>query len=207
MSMKEGTITKGQIASVMNALTEIVDSWNDAAQDDDRGRSNDLLILTVADDGSGHLGKRHPTYKGPYGSDVIDVEDWHAFKDYEDLFGVFTAEGITVEDDAEQLDEAECTLGDEEAAHQDTLRLWNEEKRRRVYYQDIVYAVCNELDRAFAKRVTRGEGTVCGTVDSPTTQVQDLLRELVDRDHARMRRIQELAPDPPQTATPKSEDR
>lgn len=64
----------------------------------------------------------------------------------------------------------------------------SEEKRRRVYYQDIVYAVCNQLDRAFGKLVTRGEGTVCGTVDQPSTQVQDLVKELVDRDYLRAKK-------------------
>ena len=53
------------------------------------------------------------------------------------------------------------------------------EKDRRVYYQNIVYAVCRELDRAFSKRITHGEGTVCGTVEHPSTEVQDLMRELV----------------------------
>jgi hypothetical protein len=56
------------------------------------------------------------------------------------------------------------------------------EKVRRVYYQDIVYAVCIELDRAFGKRVRRGEGIVCGTSEEPSTQVQAAMKELVDRD-------------------------
>lgn len=58
----------------------------------------------------------------------------------------------------------------------------DDEKNRRIYYQDIVYAVCNELDRAFGKRVRRGEGVVCGTIDEPSTQVQTFMKELVDRD-------------------------
>lgn len=67
-----------------------------------------------------------------------------------------------------------------------------QEKRRRVYYQNIVYAVCNELDRAFGNRVSRGEGVVCGTVESPTTQVQSLMKELVDRDTFRSAKLAEL---------------
>jgi hypothetical protein len=45
-----------------------------------------------------------------------------------------------------------------------------EEKDRRVYYQDIVYAVCNHLPR----------GIVCGTKYSPTTGVQDAVKALRD---------------------------
>ncbi len=48
----------------------------------------------------------------------------------------------------------------------------DDEKKRRIYYQNIVYHVCNALDRIFAKRPTRGEGIVCGTVDTPTQQVE-----------------------------------
>ncbi len=48
------------------------------------------------------------------------------------------------------------------------------EKRRRVYYQDIVYAVCNKLDRVYVPKC------VCGTVDSPTTQVQERLESLIE---------------------------
>lgn len=47
-----------------------------------------------------------------------------------------------------------------------------EEQRRRIYYQNIVYKVCNWLDRIFGKRITRGEGIVCGTVDTPSTEVE-----------------------------------
>ena len=50
------------------------------------------------------------------------------------------------------------------------------EKARRIYYQDIVYAVCNQLDRIFLGRV------VCGTVDSPSTKVQELMTKLADTD-------------------------
>lgn len=62
------------------------------------------------------------------------------------------------------------------ANHADTLRLLEEEKNRRVYYQDIVYAVCNSLDRIFAKN--KSNLVVCGTKDKPSRQVQELLREL-----------------------------
>lgn len=56
---------------------------------------------------------------------------------------------------------------------------FDQEKARRVYYQDIVYAVCNSLDRIFSKRP--GKGVVCGTVETPTRQVQDLLPQIEAR--------------------------
>lgn len=46
----------------------------------------------------------------------------------------------------------------------------DKEKQRRVYYQDIAYSVCNQIDRVFTPN------TVCGTVDTPTTQVQERMK-------------------------------
>ena len=51
------------------------------------------------------------------------------------------------------------------------------ERDRRVYYQDIVYEVCNLLDELDGKSV--GTGLVCGTIDFPRSEVQDRLGELV----------------------------
>lgn len=68
------------------------------------------------------------------------------------------------------------------------------EKRRRIYYQDIVYAVCNKLDRVYTPPC------VCGTVDTPTTQVQDRLESLIwhrdekDAECDNLRRILSLVP-------------
>ena len=44
--------------------------------------------------------------------------------------------------------------------------LLEDEKRRRIYYQDIVYEVCNHLD-CFNNRTT-----VCGTAEEPSNEVQ-----------------------------------
>ncbi len=68
-----------------------------------------------------------------------------------------------------------------------------EEKNRRIYYQNIVYHVCNALDRIFAKRP--GKGIVCGTVDTPTQNVEAAMqiveyrctewaKIMTERDHA-----------------------
>lgn len=62
---------------------------------------------------------------------------------------------------------------------------YEDEKRRRVYYQDIVYAVCRTLDRRKRKEQT----TVCGTVNSPTTEVQDAVENLLNEYAALNRRI------------------
>jgi hypothetical protein len=52
----------------------------------------------------------------------------------------------------------------------------DEEKSRRIYYQDIVYAVCNALDRIDGRKP--GQGIVCGTFDSPSDQVQRRMEAL-----------------------------
>ena len=46
------------------------------------------------------------------------------------------------------------------------------EKRRRVYYQSIVYDVCRMLDDYAGNHITKGEGVVCGTADTPSQGVQ-----------------------------------
>ena len=51
-----------------------------------------------------------------------------------------------------------------------------EEKDRRIYYQNVVYAVCDKLDRIVGN--PPGTGIVCGTKDSPTTEVQGALAEI-----------------------------
>ncbi len=68
-------------------------------------------------------------------------------------------------------------------------KIVEDEKRRRIYYQRIVYAVALELERAFGMRHWRGEGIVCGTADSPSEQVQRLMIELVDRDQQRAKEL------------------
>jgi len=50
------------------------------------------------------------------------------------------------------------------------------EKNARVYYQGIVYAVCNALDRIDGKRP--GEGIVCGTLETPSEDVQVRVEQL-----------------------------
>lgn len=49
-----------------------------------------------------------------------------------------------------------------------------EEKRRRVYYQDIVYHVCNAMKRFYPTE------TVCGTAEQPSTHLQERLQELLN---------------------------
>ncbi len=60
------------------------------------------------------------------------------------------------------------------------------EKRYRVYYQDIVYAVCNLLDRLAYLKFCWEDGQqsprwiVCGTADEPSTEVQQVLEEFMN---------------------------
>jgi len=63
------------------------------------------------------------------------------------------------------------------------LREHLDEKARRVYYQDIVYYVCNVLDKIDGKHV--GHGLVCGTLKTPITEVQDRM----DRLEQELRRV------------------
>ncbi len=49
-------ITKQQLITVIEALTELIGEWNDDAMDDDRGRDHNALCLLIWDDGSGKLG-------------------------------------------------------------------------------------------------------------------------------------------------------
>lgn len=51
------------------------------------------------------------------------------------------------------------------------------EKQARIYYQGIVYAVCNALDQIDGKHA--GAGIVCGSAAEPSTQVQDRMTALV----------------------------
>lgn len=50
------------------------------------------------------------------------------------------------------------------------------EKQRRVYYQDIVYFVCNTIDRINHKKP--GSEVVCSTAASPTRQVQTAMNQI-----------------------------
>ena len=47
------------------------------------------------------------------------------------------------------------------------------EKRRRIYYQDIVYKICSILDSKLSGT------TVCGTWAEPSTEVIDRLNKLL----------------------------
>ena len=53
------------------------------------------------------------------------------------------------------------------------------EKDRRVYYQDIVYAVCSVLDEIDGNHISKNNAIVCGTVDNPSIEVQQRMDCLV----------------------------
>ena len=65
------------------------------------------------------------------------------------------------------------------------------EHKRRVYYQSIVYDVCNQLDAATGRQVTKGEGVVCGTVGTPSHEVQDILSDCLKAHEAAEARADE----------------
>jgi hypothetical protein len=53
------------------------------------------------------------------------------------------------------------------------------EKKRRVFYQDIVYDVCNQLDR-YRGKTKIGERLLVGGPEEPTGDVQLALSEILD---------------------------
>jgi hypothetical protein len=55
----ETEITRIQLITVVEALTELIGDWNDDAMDEDRGRDNQCLCLLIWDDGSGKLGTQY----------------------------------------------------------------------------------------------------------------------------------------------------
>lgn len=75
-----------QIEPLLNALAEIIDSWNDAQYDGDRGRGNNAITLTVYDDGSGRIGARR--------SHDDQVEDLYDFNDAAQLADILEQEGV-----------------------------------------------------------------------------------------------------------------
>jgi len=58
----------------------------------------------------------------------------------------------------------------------------NEEKKRRGYYQGIVYAVCNALDAIDGKKP--GNGIVCGTFDEPSSIVELRINKMANETKA-----------------------
>lgn len=52
------------------------------------------------------------------------------------------------------------------------------EKCRRIYYQSIVYDVCNRIEAIKGIKVTSGKGIVCGHYGEPSNGVQEAMLEL-----------------------------
>lgn len=91
-------MTKSQLEAVYDALVELADSWNDAAANEDRGRGNKFLILTIADDGSGMIGQRDP-YKPSYVSNTL-ISDHYEFKDFDEFVNILKdGEGVEIEEE------------------------------------------------------------------------------------------------------------
>lgn len=52
------------LQTTMEALTDLINQWNDAAKDGDRGRANDAIALIIWDDGSGRVCTYWPGFEG-----------------------------------------------------------------------------------------------------------------------------------------------
>ncbi len=64
----------------------------------------------------------------------------------------------------------------------------NEEKQRRIYYQNIVYGCCHAIDGP-----GWGVGSiVCGTIDDPRTEVQDAVQSLCRKNKLLVTEVQRL---------------
>ena len=49
------------------------------------------------------------------------------------------------------------------------------EKERRIYYQNIVYAICNLIGRHDGREI------VCGTIDAPSSETEDAVAGLITK--------------------------
>lgn len=80
------------------------------------------------------------------------------------------------------MDEIEKLLTDTLAAEVRKLKAevkrLRREKDARVYYQNIVYAVCRAIDEIDGAKP--GTGIVCGTLETPSDQVPRRMQALVD---------------------------
>ncbi|MCK5610047.1 hypothetical protein KAR91_49700 [Candidatus Pacearchaeota archaeon] len=54
------------------------------------------------------------------------------------------------------------------------------EKERRIYYQSIVYDICNIVDQY--NQSSLSDGVVCGTAENPTDELQELLKKILRTD-------------------------
>jgi hypothetical protein len=55
------------------------------------------------------------------------------------------------------------------------------ERSRRVYYQGVVYDVCNIVDKMLGRSARDGTCTQSGTVDSPSRGTQEAVKLVCDR--------------------------
>ncbi len=49
------------------------------------------------------------------------------------------------------------------------------EKKARCYYQNIIYEVCSVLDAIERRHISHGDGIVCGTLETPETEVEQAM--------------------------------
>lgn len=66
---------KSSLRIGMEILAEIIDQWNDACADDDRGRCNHALALIIYDDGSGRVATHNEFLGENYLNDQIHFDD------------------------------------------------------------------------------------------------------------------------------------
>lgn len=68
----EGLVQPKQLQEVFDKLVEELYHWNGVAADEDRGRSNDGLVIALWDDGSGRVATHWG--KDDQGHDVLNTQ-------------------------------------------------------------------------------------------------------------------------------------
>ena len=85
-------MTRQQLEAVIEALAEVVSSWNDGKVNEGRGHG---LCLTLYEDGSGRLGMRSSSY-------ATYVQDTHTFGSFDGLCRVLEdGEGVAFDEEEE----------------------------------------------------------------------------------------------------------
>jgi hypothetical protein len=52
------------LQTTLEGFTDLINQWNDAAEDGDRGRANNAIALIIWDDGSGRICTYWPGFEG-----------------------------------------------------------------------------------------------------------------------------------------------
>jgi hypothetical protein len=89
-ALRNRTMTKTQLEAVYDELVATIGSTNHAAEDEESGPTNHMIVLSLHDDGSGGIGQRSPRSN--------EVQDWYDFNDFDGLILVCNDSGVEFEE-------------------------------------------------------------------------------------------------------------